>query len=102
MSTVLSNGLAAQKVTPEVILDNIAKAKKSFVLSKEAAGEAVARAYLVWTDTMSTKAHVDSINWINEEIKKRNAAIDQHNKEEKELREKAKKFVEGRLKEDNW
>ena len=102
MSTVLSNGLAAQKVTPEVILDNIAKAKKSFVLSKEAAGEAVARAYLVWTDTMSSKAHVDSINWMNEEIKKRNAAIDQHNKEEKELRDKAKKYVEGRLKEDNW
>ena len=71
MSTVLSNGLAAQKVTPEVILDNIAKAKKSFVLSKESAGEAVARAYLVWTDTMSPKAHVDSINWITEEIKKR-------------------------------
>ena len=102
MSTIISNSNSVQKVTPAIIIDNINKAKHSFFQSKEAAGEAAARAYMVWGDTMSPTAHKDSRDWIDAQIAKRNHAIEEHNKEEKALREKAKKFVNGKLADDNW
>jgi hypothetical protein len=102
MTKIVANTRAAQTVTPDIICDNIKQAKTSFVLSKDAAGEAAARAYLVWFDTMSANAHVDMIKWMDDEIAKRNPAIDAHNKEEKDLKEKSNKFVNGKLAEDNW
>ena len=102
MTSITSNSIAAQQITPAIILANITKAKSAFVSSKEAAGEAVARAYLVWTDTMSPKAHADGIKWMQDAIRERNQAIDQYNKEDKALQAKAERFMGGKLKDDNW
>ena len=102
MQSIISNSKSSQKVTPAIINDNIDKAKRSFAQSKEAASEAAARAYIIWADTMSPLAHKDSRDWMDAQISKRNQMIEQHNKEEKNLREKAKKFVNGKLADDNW
>ena len=80
---------AGRKVTAAYIADTIKKANTSFLLSKDAAAEAVAHAYQVWNDTMSPRAHIDCKHWLDAAIARRNEEIDQHNKEEKELKKSA-------------
>ena len=101
MSNNATNALSRQKADIEIIVGSISKAQTSYAQSKDAAGIAAANAYMVWLYTMSPRAHKDNRNWMDTEIVKVNQAIDDYNKDEKKLREAAKKYKLGTLNSSN-
>lgn len=101
-NSIIGNSQSPKKVNSKVLDNKIQKAKNCFFKSKDGAIEAAARTYLIWFDTFSPSAHKDSRAWMEAQIVSRNEEIERHNKEEKDLKQRAYKFVNGRLSEDNW
>lgn len=97
MTTTISNNRAAHSITVDQIQDNIDKAHRCFVSSKDSASEAAAHLYLVWDETMSPHADADAKKWIDEKIEVRNKEFEEHNEKVVSDRERAKAFKEGTL-----
>ncbi len=89
------------QIDASVILANIAQANTAYQLSKESAARAAAYAYLVWRDTMADAASQEARNWLIEQVRTRNDAIDQHNVEEETLRKRVEAYKNGKLRELN-
>ncbi len=97
MTTTIPNTRASQSINIDQIEENIDKAQRCFVSSKDSASEAAAHLYVVWDDTMSPFANADAKKWIEDQIEARNRKIDEHNEKVASERERAKAFKEGTL-----
>lgn len=59
----------------DMINNDIAKARKSFSLSKDEAGRAAAHTYIVWRRALAPTANADTRKWIEQEISDANQRI---------------------------
>ena len=100
MST--SNSRSNRSINPDEIKRYISNAQSSLTSYKESATSAAANAYMVWQATLSKFATSESKKWISTEIELINKEIEEHNKTEDKLIEKAKNYHEGKLPSDDW
>jgi hypothetical protein len=99
MTTALNtNGRNSSTITVTDIQAAVTNARNSFALSKDSASKAAAHAYMVWLDTQSVSAPEHMRKWLAEQIEALNKAIDQHNEDEKALKDRVKRLVKGDLK----
>ena len=75
----------------------ITEARLSHARSKEAAGDAVGNAYMLWLVTESDNATKSSRDWIEKEIILANEKIKDHNDSVNAQRNRVTKFMEGAL-----
>ena len=101
MTTTIPNARASQSINIDQIEENIDKAQRCFVSSKDSATEAAAHLYAVWDDTMSPFANADAKKWIGDQIEARNKEIDEHNEKVASDRKRAKAFKAGTLSKDD-
>jgi hypothetical protein len=90
-----SNARNNATITVGAIQASVDNARKSFALSKDSASMAAAHAYLVWLDTQSSSAPEHMRTWLVEQIDALNTAIDQHNDNEVELKDRATRIFKG-------
>lgn len=83
--------------TADDLLGYIADAVFEYGNSKTSAMKSAANAYLVWYHGESENAEPDMRKWLNEQVKKRNEKIDEHNAKIESDRRRAKELAEGKI-----
>ena len=85
----------------KIITDRITKAQTSYRLARDAALETVGHIVLIWQEVLSKAAKKDTTQWYKEQITLRNEFIAIHNDEIGALYQRARDFMDGKLKEED-
>lgn len=85
----------------KIITDRINKAQTSYRLARDAALETVGHIVLVWQAVLSKHAKKENRQWYKEQIAMRNESIALHNEEIGALYQRARDFMDGKLKEED-
>ncbi len=91
------NQISSPNISAQLLEQILSDAKICHQRSKDGAAEAVAKTYMLWVHTQSTKATSDSREWLSKAIESANETIAAHNSLVKARSERVSNFKDGKL-----